>query len=57
MQNRIVRLEDKPDMRDIVELGDDCVEEFWTSKAVLGLDLRRKVAQDDDSGLVWANED
>ena len=44
-------------MRDIVELSHDCMKEFWTSKPVLSLDLRRKVAKNDNSGLVWANED
>lgn len=37
-----------PDVRHIVELGNDGVEEFWSSESALRLDLRTEMSQDDD---------
>ena len=45
------------DVRDVVELRHDGVEQLGTRKAVLSLDLRCEMAEDDDGGCVGSNED
>ena len=44
-------------MRNVVELCHYRVEEFGTGESVLGLDLRGKVTEDDQGGLVFSDED
>ena len=41
----------------IVELGDDTVPVVRPSKAVLLVHLGREMAEDDDGGRVWPQED
>lgn len=45
------------DVRDVVELRHDGVEQFGTRKAILSLNLGCEMAEDDDGGCVGANED
>ena len=44
-------------MRHVVELGDDVVQQLGPGKAVLRLDLGRKVAQDNDGRHLGPDED
>jgi hypothetical protein len=46
-----------PDVRDIVELSDNVVEDLRADEAVLDQDLGGKVAECDDGRLVGPNED
>ena len=46
-----------PDVGYIVELGDDAVPVVGPSKTVLFVHLGREVAEDDDGGRVWPQED
>jgi hypothetical protein len=43
-------------MRHIVELRDGGMPDFWSSKSVLALNLRRKVSQNNDSRLLWTQK-
>lgn len=45
------------DVWEVVELRDGSVQLVWASVPIEGLDLGTEVAEDDDSGLVWADED
>jgi hypothetical protein len=45
------------DVRDVVKLGDDVVQELGPDVSVLGLDLRREVTKSDDGGLIRSNEE
>ena len=45
-----------PDVRNIIELGDDRMLYFGAIKPVCFLDLRAEVAENDDSRLVWTNK-
>ena len=45
------------DVRHVVELSYDGVQQFGAGKAVLGLDLGCEVAEDDDGGCVRSDED
>lgn len=48
---------DAPEVNDVVELSDGGVPDLGTCEAVLALDLRAKVAQEDDGGLIGAEEE
>lgn len=45
------------DVRNIVELGDDVVEELGSDESVLSLELRSKVTERDNGGLIRSDED
>ena len=44
-------------MRDIVKLCDDRVHNLWSIVPVRLLHLGAEMSKDDDSGLVWPNQD
>lgn len=46
-----------PNVRYIVELGDNGVEEFWSSESALRLNLRTEMSQDDDGRHVRSYQD
>jgi hypothetical protein len=46
-----------PDVRYIVELGNDGVKEFWSSKSALRLDLGTEMSQDDDGRHIRSYQD
>ena len=45
-----------PEMWDIVELGDNSMQQFWASESILSLNLRREVPKNDDGGLIRSNK-
>lgn len=49
-------MRDKPEMDDVVELSDGGVPDLGPCEAVLALNLRAKVPQKDDGGLVGTKE-
>jgi hypothetical protein len=46
-----------PDVRDVVELRDDSVQELGSCEPVLDLHLRGEMTEDDDGGLVFSRQD
>jgi hypothetical protein len=44
-------------MWDVIELGNNSMQQFWTSESILSLNLRREVPKNDDSGLIRSDED
>ena len=49
--------DDSPDVRDVVKLSNDVVQQLWSGEPVIRLDLRAKVSKDNHRGHLRPDQD
>ena len=52
-----LKASNSPDMRNIVELRDNGMQEFRACESILDLNLRSEMSKNDDCGFVFSHED